>query len=59
MTSIGSSTDGVSRAADNSGLGQCAGGSDPVQRAPPTMTPMNRTSTSRMRCFGCSEIVHR
>ena len=56
MTGAGSSTNGVSRATDNSGLAQLTGSSSSVQHAPPTVIPTNKVSISGMRCFGCGEI---
>ena len=59
LTGAGSSTDGVSHAADNSGQGQRASGSDLVQHAPLTVTLTNKESTNGMRCFECGETSHR
>ena len=59
LTGTGSSTYEVSHATGNNGLVQCASGSGLVHRAPPTVTLVNRVSTSGVRCFGCGEIGHR
>ena len=59
LTGISSSTGEVSRSTGNNGLGQRANGSGLVQCAPPTVTLVNRASTSGVRCFGCGETGHR
>ena len=52
LTGTGSNTGRVSRATSNSGPSQHISGSGSVQRAPPTVTPTNRASTSEVRCSG-------
>ena len=59
LTGIGSSTSEVIHATSSSRPGQRTNGSGPVQRTPPIVTLTNRTSTSGVKCFGCSEIGHR
>ena len=59
LIGAGSSIGGVSRVTGSNGPDQCASGSGLVQRAPSTVTPTNRESTSSVRCFGCNETSHR